>query len=196
DSQETIDMNADVLNLINNNTDIQEAITNVLNQGGNVYFGDHDEDANTPDVLYTIDTNGNKQPVDISGQVITVIENNSEEIKNILGDEYSVTNITNTGDTWIDGNNIYRGVFDATVTGGSANVSAIDLSENVTTVGDVIDIRILDGATNTLINSTTTDVIVTDGVLSFKIGTGNMYKALSADDMDVKVIVEFSAEVE
>src|SRR5690606_25371629 len=44
DSQETIDMNADVLNLINNNTDIQEAITNVLNQGGNVYFGDHDED--------------------------------------------------------------------------------------------------------------------------------------------------------
>ena len=192
--QETIDMNADVLNLINNNTDIQEAITNILNDGGNVYFGDHDEDTDTPDVFYTIDENGNKNPINISGQVITVIENNSEEIKNILGDEYSVTNITKTGDTWIDGNSIYRGVFDATVTGGSANVSAIDLSANVATVGDVIDIRILDGETNTLINSTTTDVEVINGVLTFKIGTGNMYKVLSEDNMDVKVIIEFSAE--
>lgn len=192
--QETIDMNADVLNLINNNTEIQEAITNILNQGGNVYFGDHDEDTNTPDVFYTIDINGNKQPIDISGQVLTVIENNSDEIKNILGDEYSETNITNTGDTWIDGNNIYKGVFAATITGGSANVSAIDLSTNVTTVGDVISIKILDGTTNTLINATTTDVMVTDGVLTFKIGTGNMYQVLDAGDIDVKVMVEFSAE--
>src|SRR5690554_3471603 len=159
--QATIDMNADVLNLINNNTVIRQAITDVLNLGGNVYFGDHDEDANTPDAFCTIDVNGDKQLIDISGQVISIIENNSEEIKNILGDEYSITDVANTGDTWIDGNNIYKGVFSAIVQQGTANVSEIDLSAtNITTVGDVISIKILDDATNTIINTATTDVVV------------------------------------
>jgi len=195
--QATIDMNADVLNLINNNTVIRQAITDVLNLGGNVYFGDHDEDANTPDTFYTIDVNGDKQPIDISGQVISIITNNSNDIKNILGDEYSTTEVTNTGDTWIDGNNIYKGVFSAIVQQGTANVSEIDLSAtNITTVGDVISIKILDDATNTIINTATTDVVVTTaGMLSFKIGTGNMYQVLNATaDVNVKVIVEFSAE--
>jgi len=193
-AQATIDVNADLLNLIENNEVIKSAIINILNEGGNVYFGDHDNDSSTPDVLYTI-INGVNTPVDISGQVISIIENNSEEIKNILGDEYSITEVTNTGDTWIDGNKIYKGVFAATITGGTANVSGIDLSAtSVSTVGDVISIRILDNATNNIINTATTDVSVTAGVLTFRIGTGNMYQVLSATDMEIKVIVEFSAE--
>lgn len=189
-----INVTADMIWSITNNTDVQNAITNILNAGGNVYFGDHDNDSSTPDVLYTI-INGVNTPVDISGQVISIIENNAVEIKNILGDEYSQTEITNTGDTWIDGNNIYKGVFAATITGGTANVSDIDLSAtSVSTVGDVISIRILDNATNNIINTATTDVSVTAGVLTFRIGTGNMYQVLSATDMEIKVIVEFSGE--
>src|SRR5690606_29657601 len=53
-----INVTADMIWSITNNTDVQNAITNILNAGGNVYYGDHDDDANTPDVLYTIDTNG------------------------------------------------------------------------------------------------------------------------------------------
>ena len=192
-----INVTADMIWSITNNIDVQNAITNILNAGGNVYYGDHDDDINTPDVLYTIESNGDKTPINISEVVTNAITNASttqiQEIKNALGDNFNTTNIVNTGDTWIDGNNIYKGVFVATITGGTANVSDIDLSAtSVSTVGDVISIRILDNATNNIINTATTDVSVTAGVLTFRIGTGNMYQVLRATDMEIKVIVEFS----
>src|SRR5690606_39379895 len=80
--------------------------------------------------------------------------------------------ILNTGDTWIDGGKIYRGIFDATVTGGSANVSAITLTGG--TIGNVIGIKILNTSTNQIINTATTDVALATDSLTFRIGTGNM----------------------
>src|SRR5690606_22914562 len=68
-AQATIDLTTDIQNLIEGNTDIQNAITNILNEGGNVYYGDHDDDAGTPNIFYTI-VNGTKTPIDISEVVV------------------------------------------------------------------------------------------------------------------------------
>ena len=196
--QQVIDLNGDVLNLIEGNTDIQNAITNILNDGGNVYYGDHDSNAATPNVFYTI-VNNVKTPIDISEVVVNAITNattvQKQNIKNALGDTYSETTVTNTGDTWIDGGKIYKGIYGATVTGGTANVSDIILSPAAgTSLGDVISIKILNASTNNIINTSTTNVTLTGTTLSFKIGTGNMYNVLSSSDLGVKVVVEFSAQ--
>lgn len=201
--QATINVNTDIISLIENNTEIQNAITNILNTGGNVYYGDHDADPATEDVFYTIDPDTGNTPIDISEVVVNAIVNATttqlQEVKNVLGDTYSETTVTDTGDTWIDGGKIYKGVYSATLTGGTANLDSatpIQLTPGTTggTVGDVISIKILNASTNTIINTTTTDVTVSaTGLLSFKIGTGNMYTVLSSADMDIKVIVEYSA---
>ncbi|SEH62066.1 hypothetical protein SAMN02927937_00531 [Paenimyroides aquimaris] len=192
-AQATIDLTTDIQNLIEGNTDIQNAITNILNEGGNVYYGDHDDDAGTPNIFYTI-VNGTKTPIDISEVVVNAITNatnvQKQEIKNQLGDNFENTTVVNTGDTWIDGGKIYRGIFDATVTGGSANVSAITLTGG--TIGNVIGIKILNATTNQIINTATTDVTLATDSLTFRIGTGNMYNVLSDVDLDIKVIVEYS----
>lgn len=192
-AQATIDLTTDIQNLIEGNTDIQNAITNILNEGGNVYYGDHDDDAGTPNVFYTI-VNGTKTPIDISEVVVNAITNatnvQKQEIKNQLGDNFENTTVVNTGDTWIDGGKIYRGIFDATVTGGSANVSAVTLTGG--TIGNVIGIKILNATTNQIINTATTDVALATDSLTFRIGTGNMYNVLSDVDLDIKVIVEYS----
>lgn len=192
-AQATIDLTTDIQNLIEGNTDIQNAITNILNEGGNVYYGDHDDDAGTPNIFYTI-VNGTKTPIDISEVVVNAITNatnvQKQEIKNQLGDNFQNSTVVNTGDTWIDGGKIYRGIFDATVTGGSANVSAITLTGG--TIVNVIGIKILNPSTNQIINTATTEVEVNAGLLTFRIGTGNMYNVLSDDDLNIKVIVEYS----
>lgn len=195
--QQSIDLNGDVLNLIEGNTDIQNAITNILNNGGNVYYGDHDSSAATPNVFYTI-VNNVKTPIDISEVVVNAITNattvQKQEIKNQLGDTYNTTTITNTGDTWIDGGKIYAGIYTATVTGGTANVSPITITPAPgTTIGNIVSIKLLNNDNN-IINTSTTDVALSGSNLSFRIGTGNMYNVLSPSDLSIRVVVEFSAQ--
>lgn len=203
-----IDVTADMIYSITNNKDVQNAITKILNDGGNVYYTEtvinaadnHGTDvpAKSLFVIKTVGANQVKTPIDISGTVLQVITNNTQDVKNILGDNFnSAITIVNTGDTWIDGNKIYRGVFDSAVVAKTANVSPITLTG---TVGSIIDIKILNKKTNQLINTTTTDVKVEKSVLEFKIGTGNMYVVLpeAADtttNFEIKVIVEYSANI-
>src|SRR5690606_19600153 len=79
-----IEITADMVTSITNNTDVQNAISNVLNQGGNVYYGD----VNGTNVFYTIDANGNKVAIEISQVVVNAITNattiQKQEIKNQL----------------------------------------------------------------------------------------------------------------
>lgn len=194
--QATMDVNADILNLIEGNTDIQNAITNILNEGGNVYYGDHDNDGNTSDIFYTI-INGTNTPVNISEVVVNAITNatdaQKQEIKNELGDTYSTSAIENTGNKWIDGNFIYTGVFAATVTGGTANVTTITLTPPTgETTSKILSIKIINSTTGQLINVATTDVTVTGNDLDFKIGTGNMYQVLGPNDIDIHLVVDFT----
>ena len=198
-----MDITADVEWSIINNEGVRNAITNVLNQGGNVYFTRTAIAADTPSgqaaipafSFYTVNaTTGVKELVDIAQTIVNAITNatdvQKQEIKNQLGDNFQNSAVVNTGDTWIDGGKIYRGIFDATVTGGSANVSAITLTGG--TIGNVIGIKILNPSTNQIINTATTDVALATDSLTFRIGTGNMYNVLSDVDLDIKVIVEYS----
>ncbi len=195
--QATMDVNADIQNLIEGNTDIQNAITNILNEGGNVYYGDHDNDGNTPDLLYTV-INSVNTPIDMTSMVVNAIINandtQKQEIKNELGDTYSTSQVENTGNKWIDGNFIYTGVFTATVTGSTANVTTITLTPPTgESVDKVLSIRIINSTTGQLMNVATTDVAVTGNDLDFKIGTGNMYQVLGPNDIDIHVVVDFTA---
>ncbi|WCM41296.1 hypothetical protein MG290_10040 [Flavobacterium sp. CBA20B-1] len=207
-----MDVTADVEWSIENNTDVQNVIedivNNLLNQGGNVYFTRTEIAAGTPAgqltipafSFYTINsTTGVKELVDIAQTIVNAITNanpiQKQEIKNQLGNVYSESTVVNTGDTWIDGGKIYTGVYSATVTGGTANVSTITIIPAAgTTIGKILSIKLLNATTNSNIHTSTTDITLTGNNLSFKIGTGNMYSVLSATNFDVKVIVEFSAQ--
>lgn len=207
-----IDVTADVEWSIENNTNVKNAIedivNNLLNQGGNVYFTRTAITAGTPTgqlaipafSFYTVNaTTGVKELVDIAQTIVNAITNattvQKQEIKNQLGDTYNTTTVTNTGDTWIDGGKIYVGVYTATVTAGSANVSTINLvpPAGTTALGKIVSIKLLTDDNN-IINTSTTDVALSGNNLSFRIGTGNMYNVLSSSNLSVKVVVEFSAQ--
>nr|WP_297306620.1 hypothetical protein [uncultured Flavobacterium sp.] len=208
-----INITADILSSITNNTDVRNAIQNILNAGGSVYYteteiaaADNNGTLVPAKTLYIIkNVNGNdvKTPIDISGTVITAITNNSETVKNILGDTYSTTTVVNTGDTWVDGGAIYKGIYETTVLKGTANITggtATAVGEIAitaptgTVLGDVISVKILDKATNSLITTSVTDVTFGTTGLKFRIGTGKMYNVLSTTaDLEVKVLIEFSA---
>lgn len=203
-----IDVTADVQWSIENNANVQNAITNLLNQGGNVYFTKVDIAAGTPAgqlaipafSFYTINpSTGVKELIDIAQTIVNAITNatavQKQAIKNQLGDNFSSTTVVNTGDTWIDGGFIYKGIFNATVTQNTANVSTITLDDMGGTIGDVVGITILNASTNQIINTATTSVSVSGDLLSFKIGTGNMFVVLPeavGANFSIKVIVEYS----
>jgi|GEM_PF-934551 len=203
-----INVTADILYSITNNQNVRNAITNILNAGGSVYYTRTAIAAGTPvgqlaipaDSFYTVNTTtGLKEEIKLSDLVVTAIVNSTavqkQTIKNALGNTYSDTTVVNTGDTWLDGGKIYKGVYAATVTGGTANVSSITITPAAgTTVGKVVSIKLLNAATNNIINTSTTDVVLTGTALTFKIGTGNMYNVLSATNLNIKVVVEFSAQ--
>lgn len=207
-TQNYINVTEDILYSVTNNQAIRNAITNILNAGGSVYFTRTAIAAGTPagqlaipaDSFYTINpANGVREIVNIAQTIVNAITNattvQKQEIKNQLGDTFSTTTVTNTGDTWIDGGKIYAGVYNATVTGNTSNVSAITLTPPTgTTTGKIVSIKLLNDTTNNIINTSTTDVALTGNSLSFKIGTGNMYNVLSPSDLNVKVVVEFSAQ--
>lgn len=196
-----IDVTADIVTSITNNTDVQNAISNVLNAGGNVYYGDHDNSPTTPDVFYTIDAGGNKVAIQISQVVVNAITNattiQKQEIKNQLGDTYSTTNVVKTGDTWVDGKAIFKSVIETTVLAGTANITGANPTTAgfVTIVGDVSDINVIGiriiGENG--VSASATDLSVDGKNIHFRIGTGSMYNVLSANDLTVKVLVEFSA---
>lgn len=208
-TQNYINVTEDILYSVTNNQAIRNAITNILNAGGNVYFTRTAIAAGTPagqlaipaDSFYTVDpATGVREIVNIAQTIVNAITNattvQKQEIKNQLGNTYNTTTITNTGDTWVDGGKIYKSVYPAIVTGNTANVSAITITlpAGTTTLGKIVGIKLLNDATNNIINTSTTDVSLTGNNLSFKIGTGNMYNVLSSSDLSVKVVVEFSAQ--
>ena len=198
---------------IENNQELQDVIKNILNTEGSVYynlttiaaatdngvFGDAELSANT---FYYIDANDKKVkivlPIDIA-QFITALTNATTDqkqlIKNQLGDNFNTSTVVNTGDTWINNQNIYKAIVNSQVLAGTANITGasttnpgsitIDGASNMT----IIDIKVV--ATNG-ITSSVTDLSVSGNTISFRIGTGNMYKVLSASNLDIKVIVEFA----
>ncbi|MDM1084907.1 hypothetical protein [Myroides odoratimimus] len=190
--EQFINMTADIISSINNNEEVKNALTNVLNLGGNVYFGDHDNDATTDDVFYTMVVNADgsvsKDEIKIPASVIKkVIENSINEFKTLLGD-----NITNEGDIVFTGN-IYNGrqvllaKGSTKANGESARTEGVTL-ENATgdnAINGVLSIKVLKAGV--VVTESTKDVVVSGTKIDFNIGVGNIYTALPKDTYEVVV---------
>ncbi|MDM1505673.1 hypothetical protein HX079_07550 [Myroides odoratimimus] len=189
--EQFINMTADIISSINNNEEVKNALTNILNQGGNVYFGDHDNDAATDNVFYTMKiVNGKevKTPIELPASfLLKIINDYKEVIKQALGD-----NITNEGDIVFTGN-IYNGrqvllaKGSTKANGESARTEGVTL-ENATgdnAINGVLSIKVLKAGV--VVTESTKDVVVSGTKIDFNIGVGNIYTALPKDTYEVVV---------
>ncbi|MDM1046138.1 hypothetical protein HX004_14835 [Myroides sp. 1354] len=189
-----LNLTADVTNIIENNENIKNEITNILNQGGNVYFTTEaigDIPANS---IYYIDTDTNeKVVVDLSSTIINEITENIEIIKNEVGNKITnneVIKTANTVDT--DAVFIYKGV--TKITGAKAKRVELDgkLSQEGSNIDRILAIQVFQG--NKLITNAVTDVVIdsTKKKIDFNLGTGKMYVPVAEGDYEV--IIEFTAK--
>lgn len=216
-----IDITNDVITSVGENSDLKKSIIKVLDEVGNVYFtsteipavttGENQYAAIPINSFYKVDpVTGVKTkitvPIDIEQFISALTAATPEQkqlIRNLLGSNFAT--VVNTGNIWSDGNNIYKGIFNAYVLRKSANVagssSATDSSEitltttGITTIGKIIKITVLDLSGNQ-ITSAVTDVEKTTAGVKFRIGTGNMYNILfpnSTNSTEVRLLIEFSA---
>lgn len=201
-----INMTGDILSSIENNEKIKNAITNVLNAGGNVYYGDHDgDDKNSavtdksPHVFYQVVYNDttkeyeNKE-IDLPLSMLTkVINNYKDVVKKALGD-----NITNVGDIVLTGN-VYNGRYvylakgTTTVGENTARTKGVEL-KNATgdkTIHGVLSIKLM--RDDKVVATTATDIVVKDTKIDFNIGTAGQYIVVPEGDYDV--VVEYTGDL-
>ena len=191
-----IEITADVLNSITNNETIQNAITNIMNAGGNVYYGKIN-DTDTEEVFYTIDpVTKVKTPINLSNVVVNTITNLDNKqtniVKNQLGDTITNNSSVFTGDTYVDGTTtyyVYKGEFTTTITANSALTSGVTLDKAGHKVLS-IDIDYGKGLV-----SSVTDITLASAALGFNIGVGNTYTVLGTANITAKVIVTFASDV-
>ena len=205
-----MDITADVLQSIQNNPDVIEEITNIMNEGGgNVYFTenaiDADDNFNTAvpaKSLYRIveATNGDKvkTPIDIASNIVNAITNaTTQQINNIkkdLGDVINNNSNTSvfTGDTYVDNGTtyyIYKGSYETTITANEATTTGVTLDKR----GEKIMSLVVNY--NNGLTASVTDVVLNGTALGFNIGTGNRYEVLSSSPIDASVTIEFASAV-
>ena len=193
-----INLTGDILTSINNNVEVQHAITHVLNEGGNVYFGDHDDNANTPPVFYqiVIDASGKQEKKEINipaDFLVNMINKYKDIIKQALGDI-----INNNGDTVFTGNvynghKVYLGKGETTISVYSAVATPVSLNitEENKKIKQVLSIKLLNTAGH-IVTSNTTDIVIVEGkTIQFNIGVGNQYTMLPAGNYEV--VVEYTS---
>lgn len=201
--EQFINMTADIISSINNNEDVKNALTNVLNQGGNVYFGD----VNGKQVFYTMVVNGDgtttKTPIELPASfILDIINKYKDVVKNALGDHIdNSTTIVNTGNTY-NGKMVFLAKGKTTVgkeVAGEKHPSplttgtTIDLSKikGLTTIEDVLTISILNAGK--VVASSVTDLVITNNKLTFAIGTGSFYTSLPYGEYEV--VIEFTGNL-
>ncbi|QQU03239.1 hypothetical protein [Myroides odoratus] len=193
-----INMTEDILNSINNNEEIKNAITNVLNLGGNVYFGDHDNDDNTPAVFYQVITklDGTKENKEIelpASFLVNLINKYKDIVKQALGDT-----IINEGDTVFTGNvyngyKVYLGKGTTTIQVYSAVATPVSFGSLAgdKQIRQVLGIKLLNAAGHIVTESTTDVTVETGTTVKFNIGVGNQYMMLPVGAYEV--VVEYAS---
>ena len=200
--EQFINMTADIISSINNNEEVKNALTNILNQGGNVYFGD----VKGKEVFYTMKiVNGKeeKTPIELPASfILDIINKYKDVVKNALGDHINnTTTIVNTGNTY-NGKMVFLAKGTTTVgkeVAGEKHPSplttgtTIDLSKiaGLTTIEDVITISILKAGK--VVASSVSDLVVTGNKLTFAIGTGAFYTSLPYGEYEV--VLEFTGNL-
>lgn len=189
-----INLSSDVVNIIKNNETIKNEITNVLNQGGNVYYTEVAVGTIPANSLYQVNPDTKvKTIIDITANVFNSITENIEQIKNELGDKITNNVVINTGNK-IDGDDVFLYKTTATITG--AKASETDLTGKLPTgkkgLDRIISIKIYKD--KKFVSDTITDVKLdpTNIKLNFNIGHGTFYLPLTTGSYEI--IVEFTAK--
>lgn len=189
-----IDMTSDVLNTIQNNEEIKNAIFNTVNNfsadGGNVYFGDHDSNKETPDALYTVDKEGKKTVLDLGHTIKEILTKESKiltEIREGLG--YNISNeVKHTGNKF-EGKSILTYAAYTTVKDLDADTSGVSLPIDYQGKKvEVVDIAVYNSK-NQLEKVGITDVDIKADKIDFALGSGILYTTLPAGSY--KVVVQF-----
>ncbi|SDH53551.1 hypothetical protein [Myroides phaeus] len=192
-----IDMTADVITSITNNESLQtiinDNITTHLTKGGNVYYGDHDGDSKTSDVLYVINNKGEKVVINLGKTIREIFKNDKEfvrEIRESLG--YDITTIVESTGNKFDGKLIltYKGVTTVTALDAETSGVSIPVSHQGKKI-EVIDIVLINSA-NQVEKTGITDIEVTADKIKFSLGSGILYTTLPAGTY--QVIVQFVEE--
>lgn len=201
--EQFINMTADIISSINNNEDVKNALTNVLNQGGNVYFGD----VKGKEVFYTMVVNADgtitKTPIELPASfILDIINKYKDVVKNALGDHIdNTTTIVNTGNTY-NGKMVFLAKGKTTVGKEEDGVKhpsplttgvTLDLTKvkDLTSIEDVLTVSILKGGK--VVASTVADLVAAGNKLEFAIGTGAFYTALPYGEYEV--VVEFTGNI-
>ncbi|WP_121965266.1 hypothetical protein [Myroides sp. N17-2] len=184
--------------------DVKNELKKYLTEGGNVYFGDHDGDAKTPDLLYRVEEDKKNPgtfinvPIDISASVIEVITNNekvTEVIKEKLKEVVEKNTTTETGEV-IGKYKVFKTIVTVTVANGTTSDGAVveyntQFSEAIKLekFSRLLNVEILD-ENGQVVLTTITDVktgtVANDKTpVEFRFGVGKMYAPLAAKNYDV-----------
>lgn len=186
-----INMSSDVLNVIQNNEDIMQQISNIVKKGGNVYFTDVAVDGIPAQSLYQINDKDKKEIIEITSSVLNVIKNNIAKINDILSANVVEGTVVNVGRK-IEGLNVYSSKQKIKITG--AVTEGMDLSKLIDgkkKVERIVSVSVYNSK-NAMVANAITDIVITNNKLAFNIGQGKLYTILPADTYDA--IVEFTAE--
>lgn len=196
-----LDITGDVKKTITNNQEVQqifeETVNKFLTEGGNVFYGDHDEDGNavTEDVLYSYVINN------MTGKREKKIINITETLREILKNENFIKELKeavsyNISSAITQTNIKYEGkvvnVFSSTATVNSldAEVVGVEFPDEVGIKAlNIFDIKLysLEGK---LITVGITDIKYDGGLLDFSLGSGGLYTPITAGSY--KVVVQFT----
>ena len=191
-----LNISEDVLYALTNHDEIKNQVQNILNNGGNVYFGDHDKDATTDEAFYKIvkDSTGKDQNEKIelpASFLLEIINKYKDVIKQNLGDHITdLGDVIFTGNT-IDGKMVYLTKSVVKTNPNSAKTEGVTIAQATgdKAIDSVVSIKLLKNGN--VVSSSVRDVTVTGTKIDFNMGVGNIYTVLPADTYEV--IVEYIA---
>ncbi|MHC5309898.1 hypothetical protein ACYSNM_07470 [Myroides sp. LJL116] len=211
-----INLTQDLITTINNNTKLQEDITNIVNNflegGSNVYFGKIDTtDTTAKDILFSVDKAGKRTPIDISQNIINEITNNTE-VQNTIKKVTRLDIVTDSDkltNTFVNNKPVYRGTQTVSVVDDKPSTLSVPVTiqpkkevktstgetefviDSTIEIGRLLSIQVLDPNGSVLVN-TFTDAIVGPKTFNFDFGQGIMYLNLPAGNY--QLIYEYIAK--
>lgn len=185
--KQTIDLTADVANLIKNNKTIKNEITTIINNnadgGGNVYYGPISDTSG--DVLYRIDANGTKIEIDFLSNPEII-----NKIKEIVTIDYNITEgdqvVVTTNNKWVNGKDLKVWVKKHNQSTASSNFTVAGAPTNMNTIAKVTVIS-EDGKTNL---GTFSNVQKNGSDFKFTSGIGMFSSSVNAGNYTI--LVEFT----
>ncbi|MFD0699728.1 hypothetical protein [Myroides pelagicus] len=193
-------MTNDVYNSIKNDTLIQNyfdnKITTHLTQGGNVYFGDHDENASTDEVLYFTDP-ATKQatPIDLNTYIQKFFTDNTDnsvinQIRKAMG--YDITMAVSSTGNKFHGKDIMVFSGDVEVYEGNAETSGVEMPVDYrSNLHKIYSVTLYDAEDN-LVDVGITDIRVDSRKILFALGNGNIFDTLPKGYYTA--VIEFTAK--